>query len=219
MPNLPHAPLLPPVSPVYQEAYWAGGAAEKSFVFLRGNGLPQRMAGQPFTVAELGFGTGLTFLLTAQLAAQTATPLTFISYELHPFEVTQLEKIHQTFPEELSVLSGNLREQYRTAPGWNTLQVATTTLHLYVGDAVQGIVTQPLPADAWYLDGFSPAVNPAMWTPELLAQVYALTKPAGTATTYSAARAVKDALTQAGFTWRREKGFPPKWHMLKATKI
>lgn len=219
MPNLPHMSPSAPVSPVYQEAYWAGGAAEKSFVFLRGNGLPQRMAGQPFTVAELGFGTGLTFLLTAQLAAQTATPLTFISYELHPLAPAELAVIHQALPASLSALSAAFLAHYRPAPGWNTLQVATSTLHLYVGDAATGMRTHPQPAEAWFLDGFSPVTNPAMWTPELLTQVYAHTVPGGTATTYSAARAVKDALTQAGFTWRREKGFPPKWHMLKATKI
>lgn len=207
-----------PVSNIYNEAYWIGGAAEKTHVFLEGNNLPQRLNGVPFTVAELGFGTGLNLLLTVQLAEQKATPLTFISYELHPISADELARIHQDFPADLQSLSKDFLTQYNPQQGWNSLTFATTTLHLFIGEAAQGILTHPQPADCWFLDGFSPATNPAMWTPELLTHAYRHTKPGGTASTYSVARATKDALTVAGFTYTRAKGFPPKWHMLKATK-
>lgn len=210
--------MLNPVSPLYNEAYWIGGAAEKTHVFLQGNNLPHRRSGTPFTVAELGFGTGLNLLLTAHLAAQTKTPLTFISYELHPLSAAELTVIHQGFPPELHSLSQAFLPLYTPQPGWNTLSFSTTTLHLFIGAAAQGILTHPHPADGWFLDGFSPATNPDMWTPDLIAQVYAHTKTGGTASTYSVARATKDALTAAGFTFKRGKGFPPKWHMLRITK-
>ncbi|TKW62049.1 MAG: hypothetical protein DI628_05370 [Blastochloris viridis] len=207
-----------PVSPRFNEPYWIGGAAEKTHVFIKGNDLPQRMGKSPFTVAELGFGTGLNCLLAAHLAEQTTTPLTFISYELHPLPYAELGTIHHQFPSELQALSRQLLAQYQPQPGWNILTFATTTLHLFIGDAATGIRTHPQPADAWFLDGFSPATNPDMWTPDLIAQVHVHTQPGGTASTYSVARAAKDALTAAGFTFKRGKGFPPKWHMLKITK-
>jgi tRNA U34 5-methylaminomethyl-2-thiouridine-forming methyltransferase MnmC len=207
-----------PFSATYNEPYWIGGAAEKTHVFLQGNNLPQRMGQTPFTVAELGFGTGLNLLLTAQLAEQNATPLIFISYELHPIPATELACIQQEFPTDLQPLSQTFLKQYNPHHGWNTFTFATTTLHLFIGDAAEGILTHPHPADAWFLDGFSPATNPDMWTPELLAHVYRHTKPGGTASTYSVARTTKDALAAAGFHYKRAKGFPPKWHMLKATK-
>lgn len=211
--------MTAPFSTTYKEPYWIGGAAEKTHVFLQGNNLPQRMDGTPFTVAELGFGTGLNLLLTAHLAAQTPTPITFISYELHPLSTAELTLIHQGFPTELHSLSQAFLPLYTPQPGWNTLTFATTTLHLFIGEAAHGILTHPHPADCWFFDGFSPATNPAMWTPELLTHAYAHTKPGGTASTYSVARATKDALTAAGFTYIRAKGFPPKWHMLKASKL
>jgi len=210
--------VFTPVSPIYHEPYWIGGAVEKTHVFLEGNDLSQRMGQVPFTVAELGFGTGLNLLLAAQLAAQNGTPLTFISYELHPFAPDELARIHQDFPTDLQPLSHDVLAYYTPQAGWNTLTFATTTLYLYIGDATQGILTHPQPADTWFLDGFSPTRNPAMWTPELMAQVYAHTKAGGTASTYSVARATKDALTAAGFHYTRAKGFPPKWHMLTITK-
>ncbi len=207
-----------PISPIYNEAYWIGGAAEKTHVFVEANDLPHSLNTAPFTVAELGFGTGLNLLLTAKLAEHNGTPLTFISYELHPFAPDELARIHRDFPADLQPLSQVFLKHYAPQSGWNTLTFATTTLHLYIGDATHGIRTHPHPADAWFLDGFSPATNPDMWTPDLIAQVYAHTKTGGTASTYSVARATKDALTAAGFTFKRDKGFPPKWHMLKISK-
>jgi len=214
--------MLAPVSSKFNQAYWRGGAAEKTYVFLQGNNLPQRLTsngqGTPFTVAELGFGTGLNLLLAAHLAQQTATPLTYISYELHPLSLPELATIHQGFPPELQSLAHHLRQTYAPQPGWTTYSLATTTLYLYVGDAAAGLTTHPQPADAWFLDGFSPDINPAMWTAELMETVYALTTPGGSASTYSSARVVKDNLRKAGFSLKRLRGYPPKWHMLRATK-
>ncbi len=207
-----------PFSATYNEPYWIGGAAEKTHVFIEGNNLPQRMGQTPFTVAELGFGTGLNLLLTAQLAEHNATPLTFVSYELHPIAVDELARIHQDFPTELQPLSQAFLADCKPQPGWNRITFATTILHLFIGDATEGILTHPQSADCWFLDGFSPATNPDMWTPELLSHVSRHTKTGGTASTYSVARATKDALAAAGFNYTRAKGFPPKWHMLKATK-
>ncbi len=207
-----------PTSPFFNQPYWIGGAAEKTYVFLQANNLPQRMGGTAFTVAELGFGTGLSCLLTAHLAAQTATPLTFISYELHPVHPTELATLHASFPPDLHPLSQTLLTQYKPHPGWNTLHFATTTLHLFIGDAAEGILTHPQLADCWFLDGFSPATNPDMWSAELLAHVFAHTHPGGTASTYSAAGVVKQHLRAAGFQVRRHKGFPPKYHMLTGLK-
>lgn len=215
-----------PYSDHYKEHYWWWGAAEKAHVFVCGNSLPARFAqaGQGanpvFTVSELGFGTGLNALLTLHLW-QTHNPtghLTYISYEKHPFPRADLTAIHATFPAHLHPLAHALQTAYNPQLGWNTLHLPHTTLHLYIGDAATGIQTHPHPADCWFLDGFSPAANPEMWSPHLMQSVYANTVPGGTASTYSVARSVKDALTASGFTIARQPGHPPKEHMLVATK-
>jgi tRNA U34 5-methylaminomethyl-2-thiouridine-forming methyltransferase MnmC len=221
-----HSPTHP-YSPHFSEHYWSGGAPEKTHVYLHGNDLPTRFAGatennQPFTVAELGFGTALTFLLTAHLWRQTGASdalLTFISYESHPLTRTELATIHTAFPSGLHSLSQAFLPLYDPQPGWNLLTLENTTLHLYVGDAQTGLKTNPTAADAWFLDGFSPANNPDLWTPEVLNLVAAHSKPQATATTYSVASMVKTNLIDAGFQIEKIKGHPPKQYMLKAIKI
>lgn len=218
---LPLPWAMRPYSPQFDDHYWSasGGAAEKAYVFLQGNNLPQRFAGAgAFTVAELGFGTGLNFLLTAQLWQTTAphgAQLTFISYEQFPFSAQELTAIHTAMPQHLQPLSQAFLAAYTPAPGWHRFSVSPTiTLHLFVGNAAQGISTQPQPAHAWFLDGFSPSKNPQLWQPSLIAQVAHHTHPQGTFATYSAARLVKESLTLAGFGHTRIAGFPPKRHML-----
>ena len=68
-------------------------------------------------------------------------------------------------------------------------------------------------ADAWYLDGFSPAKNPELWGDDLMAQVARHTAPHGTFATYTAAGHVRRALQAAGFAVTRQAGFARKRHM------
>lgn len=68
-------------------------------------------------------------------------------------------------------------------------------------------------ADAWFLDGFSPAKNPELWSPALMHEVARHTAPGGTFATYTAAGDVRRALTAAGFAVSREPGFGRKRHM------
>ncbi|WP_258087706.1 MnmC family methyltransferase, partial [Xenorhabdus bovienii] len=73
-------------------------------------------------------------------------------------------------------------------------------------------------ADAWFLDGFSPAKNPELWDAGLMAQVGAHTKTGGTAATYTAAGFVRRNLADAGFAVTRVKGFGRKRHMTTCLK-
>ena len=89
-------------------------------------------------------------------------------------------------------------------------------LTVITGDARKTLPTWPGMADAWFLDGFSPAKNPELWEPSLLSEVSLHTGPNGTAATYSAAGAVRRALSDAGFDVERRPGFGRKRHMTVA---
>ena len=73
-------------------------------------------------------------------------------------------------------------------------------------------------ADAWFLDGFSPAKNPELWEDDLMQAVAEHTKQGGTCATYTAAGAVRRALECAGFSITRAQGFGRKRHMTKGRK-
>jgi tRNA 5-methylaminomethyl-2-thiouridine biosynthesis bifunctional protein len=76
-----------------------------------------------------------------------------------------------------------------------------------------------LAADAFFLDGFSPAKNPEMWTPALMRSLSRLAARGATAATWSVAGEVRRALQATGFAVKKEKGFASKGEMLVATAM
>ncbi|RNF34939.1 tRNA (5-methylaminomethyl-2-thiouridine)(34)-methyltransferase MnmD [Paracoccus methylarcula] len=195
-----------PVATCFDDPYFslAGGLAETRHVFLTGNGLPARLR-PGFHVAELGFGTGLNCLA---LAAITQAPVAMTSFEAFPMSLPQLEQAHAAFPE-LAGLAAQLRA------GWGQQVIAVGQVELRV---IEGDVRETLPqwrgcAEAWFLDGFSPAKNPEMWSEELMAEVGRHTAPGGSFATYTAAGHVRRALEAVGFKVERRPGFGRKRHM------
>ena len=195
-----------PVSRRFDDPYFslAGGLAETRYVFLAGNDLPVRLR-PGFHVAELGFGTGLNLLA---LAAATDLPIRFTSFEGFPMTAAQLESAHAAFPE-LAGLAAELRAGW----GASVFQVGTIRAQVILGDARETLPAWDGRADAWFLDGFSPAKNPEMWGGALMDQVARHTAPGGTFATYTAAGHVRRALAAAGFAVERRPGFAGKRHM------
>ena len=66
--------------------------------------------------------------------------------------------------------------------------------------------------DAWFIDGFSPERNSAMWNPELFKSMAQGTKQHGTVTTFSAAGHIRRTLENANFTVSRIDATPHKRH-------
>ncbi|WJS01496.1 tRNA (5-methylaminomethyl-2-thiouridine)(34)-methyltransferase MnmD [Roseibium aggregatum] len=212
----------------------AGGLAETRHVFLQGNGLPGRFDGcERFTIAELGFGTGLNFLTTlAAWQERTNRPdLTFVTFELFPMTGEQLARALAAFPE-LASLAEELLQAWSPESGWNSLKIAGANLQIGIGDAREligelsagmtgdgdGEVPAIAPIDAWFLDGFSPARNPELWDADLLKVAADLTANGGTLATYTAAGWVRRNLQAAGFEIEKAEGFAGKREMVKGRK-
>lgn len=195
-----------PVSTRFDDPYFslAGGLDETRHVFLQGNDLPARLR-PGFHVAELGFGTGLNCLALARIAD---CPIVMTSFEAYPMSVAQLEQAHAAFPE-LAPLASQLRDGW----GGQVIEVGNVSLHLVIGDVRETLPRWQGRADAWFLDGFSPAKNPQMWGDDLMAEVGRHTAPGGSFATYTAAGGVRRALATAGFAVERRPGFGRKRHM------
>jgi tRNA U34 5-methylaminomethyl-2-thiouridine-forming methyltransferase MnmC len=201
-----------PVSRRFDDPYFslAGGLAETDHVFLHGNRLPQRLQ-DGFRIAELGFGTGLNLMATLALWQRLNRPgtLHYTSFEAFPMAPEDLARAHAAFPA-LAPIAASL------APLWTgatTLSLPGLSLRLILGDARATLPAWKGQADAWFLDGFSPAKNPEMWSEPLLAEVARHTAKGGTFATYTAAGHVRRALSTAGFTVTRTQGFARKRHM------
>jgi tRNA 5-methylaminomethyl-2-thiouridine biosynthesis bifunctional protein len=202
----------------------AGALAQSRAVFLDGCGLPARWAGrQRFAVAELGFGTGLNMLAVLDAWVRTRAPgavLNLFSVEGFPLarsDAAQALAAHG----ELAGLADKLLAQWPDgARGVHRIDFPTlgAVLDLAIGDAAEMVAGWDGVADAWFLDGFSPAKNPDMWSAELLALVGAKTAPAGRAATWSVAGAVRRGLGAAGFAVERLPGFGWKRERISAVK-
>ena len=200
-----------PVSRRFDDPYFslAGGLDETRHVFLAGNDLPARLI-PGFCVAETGFGTGLNLLALAQVAT---VPVRFTSFEAYPLTVAELARAHAAFPD-LAALSAQLRAGW----GGETLTVGQVTARIVAGDARETLPAWDGHADAWFLDGFSPARNPELWSDTLMAAVGAHTAPGGSFATYTAAGHVRRALAAAGFVVTRAPGFAGKRHMSRGVR-
>jgi tRNA U34 5-methylaminomethyl-2-thiouridine-forming methyltransferase MnmC len=212
-----------PVSRTYGDPYWSpeDGLAEARWTFLAGNGLPARMTGRArFAIGELGFGLGLNLLAawTAWRAASGGV-LRFVSVEAHPATAAEMARAHAAWPE-LAGAAAALRAAWAEAGegrnGDTRLALPGLDATVLIGDAAAR-AAEMRGIEAWFLDGFAPARNPAMWSPDLLAAVARGSTPGATVATYSAAGAVRRGLAAAGFAMEKRPGFGRKREMLVGT--
>ena len=232
-----------PVSGEFGDVYFshADGLAESRHVFLAHNQLPERLANladkQCFTVAELGFGTGLNFLATWQLWRElrakkphlTSARLHFITTEKYPIPLNDLTQIlalwAQRAPELAKLIEQLLANYPPLIAGCHRLNVMddNITLDIWLGDADDSLASLDTETaikrpyiDAWLLDGFAPSCNETLWAESIFTQMQRLSRTGTTAATYSCAGIVKRGLQTHGFEIKKVKGFGRKREMLTA---
>jgi len=211
-----------PISETYGDIYYssAGGHAQALHVFLAGNGLPARWQGRDvFTILETGFGLGLNFLATWRAWRDDPQPsrkLHFVSLEKHPLTAADLALAHAAWPE-LAGLAAQLRGLWPPlVAGAHRLEFegGRLILTLIFADAVEAVPALAAAVDAFYLDGFSPARNPELWSTALCRSLARLAVPGATLATWSVAGSVCRALSAAQFTVEKRSGFAHKRQML-----
>ncbi|MEM7615973.1 MAG: tRNA (5-methylaminomethyl-2-thiouridine)(34)-methyltransferase MnmD, partial [Pseudomonadota bacterium] len=185
------------------------GAAEARHVFLEGNDLPQRFR-DGFSIAELGFGTGLNLLVTLAAWGDRAGRFRYTSFEAFPLSAEDHRRALARWPDLAQLAAGLCGH---IAASRTVFSLGPADVSLITGDARETLVDWNGTVEAWYLDGFSPARNPELWEPALMAQIARHTAPGGSFATYSAAGDVRRALGEAGFAVARREGFGRKRHM------
>ena len=212
-----------PRSRLFDDVYFsrAGGLEEARAVFLAGCGLPSAWKGrQRFVVGELGFGTGLNVLALLDLWRRERPPgarLNIFSVEAHPLAAEDAARALAAWPQ-MADLAQPLLDRWPTARGFHRLDFPNlnAVLDLAVLEAAEALQAWDGPADAWFLDGFSPAKNPQMWRDEVLGLVAARSAPGARAATYTVAGAVRRGLEAQGFSVSKRPGFGGKAERLEA---
>jgi tRNA 5-methylaminomethyl-2-thiouridine biosynthesis bifunctional protein len=211
-----------PKSAIYDDIYFCreNGLAEAGYVFLQGNDLPGRWSktSGDFHIIETGFGAGLNFFASWKLWNEHAedAKLYYTSIEKHPLKIEDIRRAIATWPQFDSYLDEFSRQypqsfEYPAKILLSNNKVQLTILYQDVRDAL-GIISNK--ADAWFLDGFSPAKNPDMWQEALYFNMSRLTNSKGSFATFTASGNVRRGLQRHGFNAHKISGFGKKRHIL-----
>lgn len=195
-----------------------GALQESRHVFLH-SGLLHFLQHHPVkevSVLEVGFGTGLNFLLSADELKKQEIALHYTGIEAYPLD--------------LELLSQTGYDQYVSAETWQALIHSYTAalagpvqLHplceLHIDQRVLSDFSSKKQFDVLYFDAFAAIHQPEMWTTEALQQVCQYLKPGGVFVTYAITGNLKRSMKSLGFSIEKAPGAPGKREMLRATKI
>lgn len=193
-----------------------GARTESEHVFLK-NGYNYHHAKLP-VIFEVGFGTGLNALLTAELAESSKRHTTFITIEKYPLEK---QIIHQLNYGELISVEADIRfTKIHEAKWGETIKISEYfSLHKIEGDLTNFQFEESHNFDIVYFDAFGPDKQPDMWDKAIFKNIYDASNENSVFVTYSAKGEIRRQLRDCGYSMERLPGPPGKRQMLRGTKI
>jgi tRNA 5-methylaminomethyl-2-thiouridine biosynthesis bifunctional protein len=198
------------------------GLAESRAVFLEGCHLARAWTVESnFTILELGFGTGLNIAAVLELWTRSGCPGQLHVFTVEAFVMArdQAATALANWPE-LAQFAQAITAQWPDKrrgfhhmdfPQW---RVSVTVALMEVEAALEAWEGR---ADAVFLDGFSPSLNPDMWSPAVFGRIAARVRPGARLATFTVAGHVRRGLQAAGFTVAKCPGFGRKRERLEAS--
>lgn len=198
------------------------GLAESRAVFLQGCHLPGAwQGGGSFSVLELGLGTGLNIAALMQLWTATRP----VGGHLHIFSVEGFLMPAEAagaalsnWPELDGFRDALLAQWPKPRHGFHHMDFPQWGISLTVAlmDVREALSAWAGSANAVFLDGFSPALNPDMWAEDVFQGIAARAQPGARLATFTVAGFVRRGLQAAGFSVEKRPGFGRKRERLEA---
>jgi len=195
-----------------------GALQESKHVFLN-SGLVYFLAQEPqkqVRILEVGLGTGLNFLLTADYAQKQNLQLDYIAIEAYPLSETLLAQTGYNQFVEVAIWDGFLAKY--TSSLTETTSISQG-INLKVEKCLLADFTTQGQVDVIYFDAFAAIHQPEMWTTEALEKVCRYLKPGGVFVTYAITGNLKRSMKSLGFVIEKAPGAPGKREMLRAVKL
>jgi tRNA 5-methylaminomethyl-2-thiouridine biosynthesis bifunctional protein len=218
-------------APLYGDVYASRRDAwvQAQSVFVDGCELTSRWQNsRSIRVLEIGFGLGINFLTTwASIKASNSTArMHYVAIEKHPFTSqdlrTALENSLESAPASLAPMMDELIQELIAQwppliPGFHSLPLDDqTTLTLVFGDVDSMRPSIYGRFDAFYLDGFAPDRNEAMWSLQTMQRLAGLAADGAIASSWCVASSVQQALHEVGFEVSKRNGVGDKRESLLA---
>ena len=205
-----HSIFNPEVNETYHSKH--GAIVEAEHVFIK-NGLLAENKKQ-FNILEVGFGTGLNALLTAQKAKQKNIAVNYHGIELYP--VPKESYMQLNFTALIGEESSELLKLHDCS--WGTEYEIHEYFKLTKNEITLEDYKSDTKFDIIYFDAFSPEKQPHLWNAEIFQNMYNLLKKEGFLVTYCAKGVVKRTMKAVGFEIVVLDGPPGKRQMTRANK-
>jgi tRNA U34 5-methylaminomethyl-2-thiouridine-forming methyltransferase MnmC len=168
------------------------------------------------SILEVGFGTGLNFLLSADLCTEEGINLDYTGIEAFPLSPDMISQTgyDQYVSEEIWLrFLKNYEELLLSPVKLNPncqLQIANCQLLEFQSKQQYDII---------YFDAFAAARQPEMWVDSAISHTIQFLKPGGVFITYAITGNLKRALKALGCKVEKAPGAPGKREMLRAAKM
>lgn len=194
-----------------------GAIQESKYVFIEMGlvHLFSRNERADVNILEIGFGTGLNALLSAQAAADLQITVRYATVEAYPLAREVWSKLN--YPETLG--DSALFEDLHSTPWESEHLLRPNFIFKKYYSTLQDINLLPQSFNLIFYDAFAPAKQPEMWIREMLAKVTDSLDAGGVLVTYCAKGQVKRDLVSLGLSVETLPGPPGKKEMVRASKI
>ncbi|MFW5758003.1 MAG: tRNA (5-methylaminomethyl-2-thiouridine)(34)-methyltransferase MnmD [Bacteroidota bacterium] len=194
-----------------------GAMQESKHIFLDKGYNHFNPAPEVFYILEVGLGTGLNALLTAQKSIKEKTRVFYEATEPFPLSAEVTGKLNypgmledQAMKDVFAQIHTCEENRYTNISDFFFIRCFCTT--------IQEVNLCKERYHLVYFDAFGPDTQPEMWTQEIFEKMFYTLKKRGGLVTYSAKGSVKRALKAAGFEVEGLPGPPGKREITRAIK-
>ena len=208
-----HTLLVPELNEQYHSIH--GAIKEAEHVFLK-MGLDEfvRSNRVSVNVFEVGFGTGLNALLSAQWATSKQKRLAYTSIEKFPVSKKEFQQLNYG-----NIVHGSEIYTKITDAKWNDFTTISNAFKLRKLKLDLRKDTLPNGFDVVFFDAFAPNKQPELWDTLVFEKIYRIMRKNGLMVTYCCQGQAKRNMISAGFEVEKVPGPPGKREMLRARKL
>ena len=166
-------------------------------------------------VLEIGFGTGLNFLLLNNYINKTEKKVYYYTIEPYPLPEEILKKLNH-----VSILGNKTKDIFKTIhkSEEKNIRIGENIIFKKSRVCLEEISLEKNSFDIIFFDAFAPSKQPDMWSLQNLSKVYGSMKKNAVLVTYCSSSKFKKSLTDIGYDIEVLSGPVGKKEMVRATK-
>ncbi len=195
-----------------------GAFQESRHVFLQ-SGLQffiEKSGKDQVKILEVGFGTGLNFLLTSDFCTSRHINLQYTGLEANPLSPGLISQtgynrfVTTEIWNSFTLQYPTFLERPAALNDYCQLRILPSRLQEYSDSEMYDVI---------YFDAFAAVHQPEMWTPPALERCCSRLLPGGVFVTYAITGNLKRTMKELGFKIEKAPGAPGKREMLRAIKL